>query len=150
MNSLTQLSVVIGLSVAAAGATWLANGRPLASEPKIVRCDRSLLKEGEICLKDVPENVLWIDARSREEWTENGLSGSVLWNLDPGENAQEMEAAAMTEIFGTKAPIIIVYCSSEACGTSRIIADRISALGLGPPVKILHGGWDAVRVRDSS
>jgi hypothetical protein len=43
-----------------------------------------------------------------------------------------------------------VYCGTEACGTSRIIADRIKSLNLGPTVKILFGGWDALRLRDSS
>jgi hypothetical protein len=40
---------------------------------------------------------------------------------------------------------VVVYCSSEACGTSRQVADRIRKLDLGPKVKVLFGGWDAIK-----
>ncbi len=150
MNALAQFSVVAGLSFAAAGATWLSKGRPLLPEPKVFKCDSSLLEDDEICLADVPKNVLWIDARPRNEWEENGLDGSILWNLDPGEDDQAMEASAASSVFESGASLVVVYCGTEACGTSKIIADRIRALGLGPSVKVLHGGWDALRLRDSN
>ncbi len=150
MNAVAQFAAVAGLSLAAAGATWLAKGRPSVPVPKVVRCDKSLLQADEICLADIPEDVLWIDARPRSEWEENGLEGSVLWNLDPKEDDQAMEAGAVTRIFESEAPLVVVFCGSEACGTSRIIADRIRNLSLGPSVKVLHGGWDALRFRDSN
>lgn len=150
MNALAQFTAVAGLSLAAAGATWLAKGRPAFPEPKVTVCDKALIKDDEICPADVPEDVLWIDARPRPEWMENGLEGSVLWNLDPKEDARVFEAQAATRIFESGASLVVVYCGTEACGTSRIIADRIKSLNLGPTVKILFGGWDALRLRDSS
>lgn len=69
MNSIYQLAVVIGCSAVAASGSWLLKETPERIE---FRCDSSLLKEDEICLGDVPEDVLWIDARSRKEWQENG------------------------------------------------------------------------------
>lgn len=144
MNTVVQFATVIGFSLAAAGATWLANGSPVVIKPKEVSCDRSLLKDNEICLDDVPENVLWIDARSRSEWEENGLDGSVLWNMDPKEDDQTLEADVAASIFESGAALVVVYCGSEACGTSQIIADRVRNLSLGPSVKVLHGGWDAL------
>lgn len=150
MNAVAQFVAVGGLSLAAAGVTWLAKGRPSVPEPKVVECDSSLLKDDEICLADVPQDVLWIDARPRSEWEENGLDDSVLWNLDPKEDNQALEAGAAASIFESGASLVVVYCGSEACGTSKIIADRVRTLNLGPSVKILYGGWDALRFRDSN
>lgn len=150
MNAIAQFTTVAGISLAAGGATWLVDGSPSVPEPKAVKCDSSLLEGDEICLADVPADVLWIDARPRSEWKENGLDGSVLWNLDPKEDDQSMEAGAASRIFESGAAIVVVYCGSEACGTSRIIADRIRSLSLGPSVKVLHGGWDALRPTDSN
>lgn len=147
MNSLAQFSVVAGLSLAAAGATWLVNGPP---EETVFTCDSSLLKPDEICLQDVPENALWVDARSRGEWEAKSPPGSILWNLDAREDANAFEAEGAMAVM--QAQIVVVYCGSEACGTSRQIADRIRALDLGPEVKVLYGGWDALgpSLRDSS
>ena len=150
MNALAQFATVAGLSLAAAGATWLAKGRPSVPEPKVVVCDSSLTRNDEICLADVPGDVLWIDARPRTEWMENGLEGSVLWNLDPKEDDQAFEAGVALRIFESGAKLVVVYCGSEACDSSRIVADRIKTLDLGPQVKVLYGGWDALRLRDSS
>ncbi len=144
MKPLFQFAVIAGLSLAAAGGTWLLKGPP---EKKTFHCDPKQLKQDEICLSDVSGNVLWIDARPRAEWKENGLKGSILWNLDPTEDAQQFEAeAAMRAV---EAEMVVVYCGSEACGTSRQIADRIRALDLGPQVKVLHGGWDALKDSNS-
>ncbi len=143
MNSLLQFSVVAGLTLAGAAATWLIEP---PSETKAFVCDPARLKSDEICLSDVPKDALWIDARSRSEWSENGLDGSILWNLDGKEDATQFEAEAAMRI--VQAPIVVVYCGSEACGTSRQIASKVQDLDLGPPVKILFGGWDAIR--DSS
>jgi len=145
MNAAAQLGIIALISLAAAAGTWLVKGPP----PKAAAfaCDPAKLDEGEICLADVAGNVLWVDARSRAEWEENGLQGSILWNLDPKEDGNEMEAGAVMRIAAGVGQVV-VYCGSEACGTSRQIAGRIRALDLGTPVKTLHGGWDALR--DSS
>jgi rhodanese-related sulfurtransferase len=66
----------------------------------------------------------------------------VLWNLDPGEDMQAFEAELAPRIAAT--PRVIVYCSDEACGVSRQVAERIRALGLGAEVSVLHGGWRAL------
>lgn len=147
MNAATQLGAIALLSLAAAGATWLVKGTP--PKPAAFRCDPSTLAETEICLADVKGNVLWVDARLRSEWEENGLDGSVLWNMDPKEDQNEMEAGAVMRI-ASGADLVVVYCSSEACGTSKQIAERIRSLGLGIPVKALHGGWDALKNRENA
>jgi len=143
-SPLLQLAVLIGISAAAAGLTWTIKGPP--EKTTVLECVPEQLEEDEICLKDVTGNVLWVDARSRKEWQDNGLENSVLWNLDPKEDQQQFEAETALRVLD--AELVVVYCGSAACGTSRQIADRIRNLELGPPVKVLFGGWDSIK--DSS
>lgn len=146
MNAVTELAAIGAICVVAAGGTWLLNGP--AEKPEVFQCDPAQLREDEICLADVKGNVLWVDARPRKEWEESRREGAILWNLDPKEDAMAFEAEAAMRIVA--AELVVVYCGSEACGTSRQIADRIRVLNLGPPVRILHGGWDALRDSSSS
>ena len=153
MNAVAELGIIGAVSLAAAVGTWLVKGSPAAMPPPA--CNPAELGEGEICLADVAGDVLWVDARSRAEWMESGIEGSVLWNLDPREDESEMEAGVAIRM-AAGAELVVVYCGSESCGTSRQIAERIRRLGLGLPVKTLHGGWDALEgrggnpIRDSS
>lgn len=144
MNSLAQFAVVTAVSLAAAGGSWLLREPP--EEKPVFVCDPSKIRADEICLADVKGNVLWVDARSRAEWKENGLEGSIFWNMDPKEDANVLEAEAAPHI--AAAELVVVYCGSEKCGVSREVAERIRKLGFGPEVKTLNGGWDALR--DSS
>lgn len=150
MNAIAQCAIIAGLTLAAAGASWMVNGRPTEQKDKQVICDEAFIKQDEICLAQVPDGVLWVDARPRAQWEKNGLKGSILWNMDPGENDQAFEANVASQIFQSQPTIVVVYCESEACGTSRAIAERIRALDLGPEVKILFGGWDALRTKLSN
>lgn len=148
MHAIAQLAVVGLISAAAAGGTYLIKGPPA----RTVVCDPATLKPGEICLEQVVEPVVWIDARPRKYWEKNGLPGSILWNLDSTEDAQAFEAEAMMKILEN--PKVIVYCSNEDCGVSKQVADRVRALDPSFDVKALRGGWQALRdggrVKDSS
>lgn len=141
MSAVTQLAVVVVIASIGAGSSFLM--RESEAVPAGYQCDRAALNEDEICLEDVGDGVLWVDARSRLEWEETGVTGSILWNMDPGEDASAFERDAALKIM--EAPMVVVYCGSEACGTSRQIANRIREMQLGPPVKILSGGWDALK-----
>ncbi len=150
MNSLVQLIAVGGISIVAAGGTYLIKGPPR----RIVLCDPAILKPDEICLHQISPNekILWVDARPRKDWEENGLPGSSLWNLDPSEDMQAFEADIATRVIET--PRVIVYCGDENCGVSRQVAERIRALQLGAEVSVLHGGWRALseagKIKDSN
>jgi rhodanese-related sulfurtransferase len=141
MNALAQFAAVGAISLAAAGGSWLLRKPPV--EKPAFTCDPAKLRDDEICLADVKGNVLWVDARSRSEWEANGLKGSILWNMDPKEDANLFEAEALPHI--AAAEMVVIYCGSEKCGTSREVAVRILRMDLGPPVKVLHGGWDALK-----
>ncbi len=140
MNPFAQLSVIGSLSVAAAAGTWMVQGPPITS---VVTCDPATIGPDEICLSQVSGKVLWIDARARAEWEEKRVEGSALWNLNSGEDQQAMELEIATRML--EAELVVVYCGSKACDTSRHVADRARKLGLGPDVKVLHGGWDALK-----
>jgi rhodanese-related sulfurtransferase len=150
MNALAQLAVITGIALAAAGGTFLIKGPP----QRALRCDPATIKPDEVCLEQIPADsaVVWVDARSRADWQKNGLPGSVLWNLDPAEDATAFEAEVAMKIAET--PRAIVYCGDENCGVSRQVAERIRKIGLEVEVSVLHGGWRALseagRVRNSS
>jgi len=148
MNAVAQWCVVVGLAAAGAGGTYLIKGAP----GRVVICDPATLKPGEICLEQVQEPVVWIDARPRKDWQANGLEGSILWNLDAAEDASAFEAEAMQKLFEN--PRAVVYCSNEDCGVSAQVAERIRKLDPDFDVKALRGGWqalkDAGRIKDPS
>lgn len=150
MNPWGQLALIAAISLAAAGGTFLIKGPP----NRLFRCDPATLKPDEICLDAISAeaDVLWVDARRRSDWEQNGVPGSVLWNLDPAEDMQAFEADAAVRIVAS--PRVIVYCGDENCGVSRQIAERIRKLDLGAEVFVLRGGWRALseagRVKGSS
>jgi rhodanese-related sulfurtransferase len=144
MNAFAQLAAVSTISFAAAGASWLLRSSP--DTPPTFHCDASKIPSDEICLSDAKGKILWVDARSRSEWQETGIKDSILWNMDSQEDANTFEAEAAPHI--AAAELVVVYCGSEKCGISREVADRIRRMDLGPQVKVLHGGWDAIK--DSS
>ena len=149
MNGFGQFAAIVGISLAAAGGTYWIKGPPA----RTLSCDPATLKPGEVCLQQISPDakVLWVDARSRKDWEKNGLLGSVLWNLDPGEDMQVFEADVAMRIMET--PQVIVYCGDENCGLSHQIADKIRSLQLGADVSVLRGGWRALneagRIKDS-
>ncbi len=146
----TQLAAILGISCLGAGAVYLVKGPPV----RVLVCDPARLAADEVCLEqvDLESGVLWVDARSREDWRRNGMPESVLWNLDPDEDMQAFEAEAAGRIF--ESPRVIVYCGDENCGVSRQVAGHIRKLGLEAEVSVLHGGWRALEqaglVRDSN
>jgi rhodanese-related sulfurtransferase len=141
MNAIRQFAAIVSISLAAAGGTYWMKGGPVRN----FICDPATLKPGEICLQQIPPNtqVLWVDARPRQDWLANGLPGSVLWNLDTNEDMQAMEAEVAMRIMET--PRVIVYCGNENCGLSHQVAEKIRALQLGAEVSVLRGGWRALR-----
>lgn len=144
MKSVFQIAILLAISASAASITWVLRDKDAKPAPTpALPCDPESIKPDEICFHQVSGNVLWVDARSREEWQENGYPNSILWNLDPNEDALKMEADLFMKITDQK--MIVVYCSSKTCGASRQIADKIRKLKLGPEVKVLYGGYPSLR-----
>lgn len=143
MRGVLQALMIVGLAAIAASTTWWLRGAP---KRMTTICNPETVPSGEICLETIISRwqgkVLWIDARAREDWQRNGLRDSVLWNTDSKEDALQMESDAMARLLD--APVVIVYCSSASCGTSKAIAERVKQLDLGQQVFVLHGGAQAL------
>lgn len=147
MKHLLRMAAIIGLGFIGAGFTWLAIGPPDRS----VACEPSMLKPDEICLSHVMatwrDTALWVDARSRAEWSRETVAGAILWNIDEGEDMQAFEAAAAVRLMDGGP--VVVFCASESCGVSRQVAELIRKLDMGNEIKVLYGGWHALSAAGS-
>ena len=84
----------------------------------------------------VPENVLWIDARSEADYSAEHIPGALCLNEKNWEES-------LPRFFETWQPPtqIVVYCDA-GCPASAKIAARLEELGI-EPVKIMEGGFEA-------
>lgn len=109
-------------------------------------CDPAELASGEVCLETVLNewkgDVVWVDARSEEEWKKQHAPGALFIT----ENRVD-EMLAQSEIMqeigmaGVEGRRVVVYCGTDACGSSKMVAERIRQSGLHSEVYFLHGGW---------
>lgn len=138
-KAFSQALVIVALSTAAAGLTWHFQGGPDRSVP----CSADLLKVGEICLANVPtEGVIWVDARPRKQFEAGTLPGALLLTDDRHENWDELLVEAVPKLFDAK--MVVIYCDTQACGSSEAVAKKLRELSLGPEIRVLHGGWKAL------
>lgn len=140
VNSITQSLLILAIGGMAAGGTWWIKGPPT----RMLVCDRTTLKPGEICVQDIPRDrdIVWIDARSRADWQRDGLPASLLWNEDAQEDALAMEAAVAMKVMTRN--YIVVYCYDGQCNTSHNIASKVRKLNDRAEVWALYGGWRAL------
>lgn len=149
-KSVVQAAGIILISAATAAMTYLVAGPP----GRLFYCDPAKLEPGEVCLRDIARDapITWVDARTRKEWEHDGLKGSMLWSLESGEDKNVFEAEAATRIM--EKPQVVVYCGGEDCSLSHQVAGMIRKLELGAEVRVLKGGWRALKeagwIKDSS
>ncbi|MDB4508017.1 rhodanese-like domain-containing protein [Akkermansiaceae bacterium] len=141
--------VISLLSLGAASLMWWISGPPDRSVP----CDVSELEGGYVCLKTVlaweADSYLWVDARPREIWKDNGIAGSVLLTDDSKEDYFSLIDGFMTAVSrdGDIYPKVVIYCNETGCKTSHSIAKQLReeyAVNFGFEVYVLHGGWKAL------
>jgi rhodanese-related sulfurtransferase len=83
-------------------------------------------------------NAIWIDARPEEEFAQDHIPGATLLNEDRwNELLPQMLAVWSPE------KRVVVYCSSESCGSSREVARRLRNDAQLKNVFVLEGGWEA-------
>jgi len=87
---------------------------------------------------DVPEGVVWVDARSAEAFAGDHIPGALNVSLE----AWEAGFFALMERWVPGAPVV-VYCSGESCALSREVAERLRAELGAEQVYWLEGGIDA-------
>lgn len=144
MKTVRQICSIFLATALLGGVTYFIKGKPL---PKVVACDPAAMSAEELCLQtvlnDLHTDVMWVDARSREDWQRNGLSGSILITNHPAENFDHLLESNVEKLASAKT--VIVYCSDIGCGTSKEIANRIRATGLSQSVYALHGGYESIK-----
>lgn len=86
------------------------------------------------------DNVLWVDARSDEEFAREHLPNALLLNEDHFNEQLPNVLAAWSP--GKR---IVIYCSTQSCGASRAIAKRLHDEAHIEDVFVLDGGWEALR-----
>ena len=83
-------------------------------------------------------NAIWIDARPEEEFAKEHVPGAILLNEDRWNEL-------LPQMLATWSPEkrVVVYCSSESCGSSREVARRLRQEAQLKNVFVLEGGWEA-------
>lgn len=85
------------------------------------------------------DDVLWVDARTREEYEQGHIPGAILLN------EYEWDALLgelLLEHYQQEARII-VYCGGGTCEASRDVAERLSEILPGNEIRHLLGGYPA-------
>jgi rhodanese-related sulfurtransferase len=140
-----QTLALLALSAGAAVAVYLVIGPPDRS----VHCVPAELKEDHVCLATVlgdwEGDVLWVDARGTVEFSKGHLEGAILIPETDTDNQiaipENMEKIGMSGVNGQK---LVVYCATDACGSSELVAKKIRDTGFHSEVYVLQGGWKAV------
>lgn len=82
--------------------------------------------------------ALWVDARPEDQFEREHVPGAVLLNEDRWEEL----LPPMLAVWSPEKRVVI-YCSSQSCGTSREVAHRLRAEAGLKNVFVLEGGWEA-------
>lgn len=124
----------IGMLTACGATVSLLNG--LIPPP----WQKPQLEAGEIQLEDARVlNVIWIDARSEENYNAGHIPGSVLLN----DSNWDTGIQNLMDLWLTKMRPIVVYCSSTQCDLGKRIAARLREALPEAEVYSLNGGWEA-------
>jgi rhodanese-related sulfurtransferase len=144
-NWIFQTLAIVGVSLVATFALYLIVGPPDRSVP----CDPTEMKDGQVCIATGMDEwqgkVLWVDARSGKEYAKGHMSEAILIPETDADNQiavpEHMERIGMAGAEGVK---VVVYCGTDACGSSELVAGKIRDTGFHDEVYVLFGGWKAV------
>lgn len=87
------------------------------------------------------ETVLWVDARSADDYRADHIPGAILLNL---ESWDELLPNFLDQWSPDKK--VVVYCSAATCELSHEVAERLRKSGI-TSVFVLKGGWEAWKTR---
>ena len=95
------------------------------------------LEAGEIHLADAQAlNAIWVDARTIKEFEESHLPGALF--LD--ENGWDTGLLELMDTWLIQPRPIVIYCGTEACETSKRIAERLRKSMPDAEIYSLKGG----------
>ena len=119
------LLTVIGIASSLVGGLSLLSG----AEPE--------LEAGEIYLADAQAlNAIWVDARAVEQFEESHLPGALFFD----ESDWETGLFELMNTWLMQPRPIVIYCGTEACGTSKRIAERLRKSLPDAEIYSLKGG----------
>lgn len=99
------------------------------------------IPDDEITLEEIASkwhgDVLWIDARLREQYEAGHVPGALLLNE---QEVNQLMLEHFEKLQDNKKPIII-YCGSETCQASHKIKAYLKERMPIEEIHVLHGGW---------
>jgi rhodanese-related sulfurtransferase len=116
----------------------------MAFHPRRPAWNQETLAPGEERLPAVlawGDSVLWVDARSAEDYEAEHVPGAILLNL---ESWDELLPKFLDQWSPEKK--VVVYCSAATCELSHEVAERLRKNGISS-VFVLKGGWEAWKSR---
>ena len=134
--ALRSAAALLGLTLFAAVLTDRFHPRApawyLASAP---------LREDEVNLEKIHtewhDDVLWIDARPREQFDQAHIPGALLLN----EYERDALIIEHMEVLQNPHKPVVVYCDGAACQASRKMREYLKENLAMPEVWVLQGGW---------
>lgn len=133
--TLRELTFILAAALMVAAIAFFVHPKaPALYEVQVVN-------ENEITLPEIRQlhgALLWIDARSREDFDKGHIRGALLLNQESWADLLWQHREVIEGIEGSP---VIVYCGGQRCQRSGEIAERLrSELGLDP-VYVLKGDW---------
>lgn len=131
MRALREAAVLLAIAIACSTVAYF--GHPKAPSFHVDDLEREL---GEI-LEMSP--VLWVDARSDEEYQSGHYEDSISLN---GENWESLFIGFLDRWLPDQATV--VYCSSQSCLRSHEVARRLKEELDIEEFYVLRGGWETL------
>jgi len=138
MRVLRETLILLVCTLVAAGATHVFHPRApvwyLIEEP---------VGDDEVTLEVVQEkwkgDVLWIDARPRDQYDKAHIPGALLLNEQEADTLMFQHFEKLQD--NTKP--VVVYCDGAACQASRKMREYLKERLAIEEIYILRGGWKA-------
>lgn len=130
---LAEIAILLLLAVISGAATW-------ALHPDTPAWNRKPLDEGAIRLESVhtlATPILWVDARSVEDFETDHVPGAILLNEDIWDDGM----GAFLDHWSPETTVV-VYCSSDGCQASKHVARRLREEMQIDNIYYLEGGWE--------
>ena len=128
---LLEMAVLLGVSLGLSAGSYLVRPEALPWGASVY--------EMELETARALEGVLWVDARTGEEFERGSLPGSVGLSLE----AWEEGFVGLLEVWAPGQPVV-VFCGSASCLRSVEVAERLRGeLGV-EEIYSLVDGWEAL------
>lgn len=135
-----QAVTLMVISVAAACGTFFFHPRAPA-----LYAIQEPVRDDEVTLGQIQErwqgDVLWLDARPRDQFAEAHVPAAELLNEQDFDN---LLFDLLPKLQSNTKPVII-YCSGERCEASRKVREKLLQIVPIEQCYVLRGGWKALQ-----